>query len=376
MDFGTISQKSGTALYGGQDWQLIERKTFTEAATSYTFSGLTGDSETEYRIVAYVKNGYDGAIAVKVRPNNDDGADHYGYQYLDGTNATASAGRDTSYDAFIIGGANSGGISFGELTINAKSGYVRTSISKIAGSIATTTVGNITLYGQSWNNTADEITSLVILADQTDGLGIGTDLFLFARRLGGTEATSGQRFGTMNVKGTLSAGCFVLKERYEVTGSAATSKTFSGLTGNTNPIYLIKARFVSGAANANFFVRANNDSTAGIYGNQILTGTDTTVAAARDTSETYFWLTNSADNDANEMAMAEMLLYAKSGNVRTALVETTEKISTTTVTRIGLYGQSYNETATEITSLVVLSDQSDGLGVGTIIELFQLNLGV
>jgi len=343
------------------------------ARTVYVFSGLDGDVDEEYRLISRVVSENASGSNNWLRLNNDSGT-NYGYQNISGADSTASAARNTGYNqGFSLGSAASvGSLCFSEKIIYAKSGYVRTALTKVSATISTTTITSIQLRGESWNNTADNVTSMVAYADGINGFGVGTHLHLFKRTMTGLEASTGMKTGTLDVRGQLKAGVFQLVERYEVTDSAATSKTFSGLAGNTDEVYLIKARFVSGAANANFGVRINNDSTAGIYGNQKLTGNNATVAAARDTSEAWMWLTNTADNDANELAIAEMLLYAKSGYVRACLVVSAEKISTTTVTQVNLYGQSYNETATEITSLVVLSDQADGLGVGTVTELYTL----
>jgi hypothetical protein len=68
------------------------------------------------------------------------------------------------------------------------------------------------------------------------------------------------------------------------------------------------------------------------------------------------------------------LLYAKTGYVRTALSEIIRDITGTTVSFIILQGDSYNETSTEMTSLVISSDQTNGLGVGTSIIVERLNL--
>jgi len=374
MDFGAVSQKSGTALYAGQDWQLVERKTVTEALTSYAFSNLTGDSETEYRLISYVKNGYAGGVIVKLNINADSTAGNYGYQMTRGVNTTASASRDTGATPYLgmVTTDSSRNVSLSDVTISAKTGTIRVGLTKLVGCIAGTDIYNIDHHGWAWNNSANEITSLSVVADQTGGLGVGTDLFLFARRLGGSVATAGQRFGTMNIKGTLSAGMFVLKERYEVTGSAVTSKTFSGLTGNTNPIYLIKARFVDKDGVDYFLTQLNADSGSN-YGWQEIAGVNTTVSAARATGRSSFRV-GSAGTD-GQISISETILYAKSGNARVGITEFASGISTTTVTNIKLQGEAWSNTTDEITSLVI-TPSANKLGVGTVIELYQLQIGV
>jgi hypothetical protein len=341
------------------------------AATTLTISGLNGDVDEEYEIIIRVINNNAGAIGLYLRPNNDSGANQYGCQYLVGEAAvkvTARLTTNSAYTIYVAGSTAQNYMIFSTGKLLAKSGSVRTFINKVAEGITGTTVNDMSLLGQSWLNTADNITSLVLTSVSTDGIGIGSRVILLKK----VTYTSSMKTGVLDVKGTVKNAW---QEIYRTElGAAVTSLTISSLTGNTDVLYRLKARIVSGAANCNFFVRPNNDSTAGIYGNQILIGNNATATAARDTSETYFWLTNTADNDSGDMVIAEMVLFAKSGYVRTALVESAEKISTTTVTQINLYGQSYNETSTEITSLVILSDVASGLGIGTQIVLERLNL--
>jgi hypothetical protein len=199
-----------------------------------------------------------------------------------------------------------------------------------------------------------------------DNINVGSRIILLRK----VSATDGTQYGQMNIKGIVK---YAWQEVYKTTlASAQTSMTISNLLGNTDILYRLKVRAVSGIANNNFYVRPNND-TGGNYGNQILTGNNTTVAAARDTSETYFWLTNTADNDANEIADSEMIIYAKSGYIRPAIVTSSEKITGTTVTQSNLYGQAWADTTNQITSMVVTSGDN-GLGIGTAITLERLNL--
>ena len=107
-------------------------------------------------------------------PNNDSDND-YGYQELDGTSDTASALRDTSEAQMHLGNAAAqNNLSFSESILYMKSGYLRTAISKIIKTITGTTVTSINLKGQVYQDTSTNITSMVILADQTNGLGVGT----------------------------------------------------------------------------------------------------------------------------------------------------------------------------------------------------------
>lgn len=177
MDINTLNTYR---LEGGVD-QLIERYVVTgSAVTSKTFSNLLGDTDLVYYIKARIVNGYAGATLYTVRLNNDSGT-NYGHQYFFGLSTSAGAGRGT-HTGILFANAASGNISCGELLLNAKSGVVRTIVNSYAESIAGTTITYIYEMGQSWNNTADQITSLVVLANQTNGIGIGSEISLWCRR--------------------------------------------------------------------------------------------------------------------------------------------------------------------------------------------------
>lgn len=163
-------------------WKQIYTHTVTGAAeTSITIPNLHGDVDIEYKLEARIVNGYAGTISVILRPNNVSTAANYGLQNLAGSSTTASAGRATQTGWYLSTGIEQSRIGQASITIQAKSGYVRTAIAELNENITGTTIDAIKLRGQSWNNTADEITSLVILADQTGGLGIGSQITLWAR---------------------------------------------------------------------------------------------------------------------------------------------------------------------------------------------------
>jgi len=65
--------------------------------------------------------------------------------------------------------------------IYAKSGMPRIALSDFTGSIATTTIENVFLFGESWNNTTDNITSLVAVATKNGGIGAGSYLTLYKK---------------------------------------------------------------------------------------------------------------------------------------------------------------------------------------------------
>jgi len=335
------------------------------AITSYTFSGLNGDVDQEYRLITKWVNGYNGANACFLNFNSDFGS-NYGYQYLYGGNTTVAAGRNAVAYQLLCDVTALNNIGFGETIIYAKSGYVRTSITKMCNGVNGTTVDNVRIEGQSWNNTADNITSITVTPSGAS-LGVGTHLLLFKRNLIGADATSGTPTGTLNVQGKVTAGEF--QKIYQNTlAAAATSVTIPGLDGNTDVLYEVRARVVNGYNGTMGCGSKLNNDTA--YGGQLLYGTNTTVGALRGALS---MITDFQSSGALGSAYQfQTLVYAKSGYVRTAIHESVNGIATTTVDNINITGVSWNNTADNITSIVVLSDIASGLGIGTHIELWSL----
>ena len=179
------------------------------------------------------------------------------------------------------------------------------------------------------------------------------------------------RFNYSAVDGASS--CIIYEmEIYEMVPKGATSLTIPSLTGNSDVLYRLRARVVNGYNGTSIVgVRPNGD-TAGNYGYQnlrgISTGVDASGGAVIDLVD--FCVCTALNN----ISSAEMILYAKSGYVRTAIHETVLDVNGTGVLGISLYGHSYTDTATEITTLVIYASQANGLGIGSSFSLERLNL--
>lgn len=175
--------KSGNIIpqgnFSADVWVKIYENELTVAATSVTISGLDGNTDVMYRLQVRQVGGA-ATNTIGVRPNNDSAA-NYGYQGVDGVGATAEAVRNTSQTSLLIGysGTALNSLSWKELFLYAKSGYIRTSISTAASEISGTTITEIDLLGGCWNNTADNITSMVVFTSVASGLGIGTFIELW-----------------------------------------------------------------------------------------------------------------------------------------------------------------------------------------------------
>lgn len=146
---------------------------------------------------------------------------------------------------------------------------------------------------------------------------------------------------------------------------------YNYLNGNSDVMYTLILRGVRNVANTVFNLLPNADFSSN-KSNQRLYGVSTTVGSIRQdgTSNSTIGYVDAA----NEVTMSKTLLSAKSGYVRSALIELTAEISTTTVSSMNLYGWLWQNTADNITSIVVAATQTNGLGIGTHVELWRLNL--
>ncbi len=152
--------------------------------------------------------------------------------------------------------------------------------------------------------------------------------------------------------------------------SVATSVTISGLDGDTDEEYLLKHRIVDDSATYadHIYLSFNADTTN--YGDQLLSGINATTQAVR-TTETGIIIGYSAVGTANGKYTGETHIYAKSGYVRTTIGNYCDEVTTTTVPRIMVVGGVWNDTSTNMTSMIITSLNANGLGVGTEISLYR-----
>jgi hypothetical protein len=361
-DYGSIDAK-----VNGLTQVVYDSGELATATQTISITGLNGDTDGEYTLIIRQVNDYNGAASLTFSFNNDTTANHYGLQALQAANTSATAVRDGTRSNMIAGNCNAQNeVSFAMHHINSTSGVARTVISKYLYDTATTTVGGIYLSGQVWNNTADELTEIDITSNRTTGLGVGSRVILLRK----VDSTSGKKYGAMNIKGQV-RNAWQQVYRTEL-AAPATSVTISGLTGNTDVLYRLRTR-VKNSYNgtSNYGLRLNNDS-GNNYGYQLIDGNENTIVAARDTSEAQMDIGSTSTQ--NYLSYIDVLLFAKSGYLRTAIASSIHSISGTTIASLGLFGNVWTNTANEITSIVFLADQTDGLGIGTEIVLERLNL--
>lgn len=323
--------------------------------TSLTISNLDGNTDEEYELYFYFVNGYSSPSYI-LRFNNDSGS-NYGRQYMYSGSTTLTAGRDVVTQIDL---GNSNG--FGKSHFFVKSGYVRTGIVKFIRNVIDTTVTYTFSEAFSWNNTADNITSIDISTGETDGIGSGSRIVLLKK-----VVETGSLIGDMNVKGKVTG---MWQQIYSNTlTSAATSVTISGLDGNTDTFYRLFVRHItSGGVTAGSLLYINND-TASNYGYQRMFGEDTFPQASRDTSEAGIILGVAGTN---KQSFTELFMYAKSGYTRMIFLQNMNQVGGTTINDIKMVGYSWNNTTDNITSLVISADAASGLCIGTEILLERL----
>ena len=172
--------------------------------------------------------------------------------------------------------------------------------------------------------------------------------------------------GDLAVRGILKAGVWQRIYSSGEFAASASSVTISGLDGDTDQFWLLKCKLYT-IANNNFYIQPNSISTVGNYGYQDVTGTDAVIAGFRDTAEAQIRIGNGGA--LGDLSQTETIIYAKSGTIRTFIGDYSDSVRTTSVSAIGLVGQSWLDTSVNITSLKIASQS--GIGSTSTIDLYR-----
>ena len=178
--------------------------------------------------------------------------------------------------------------------------------------------------------------------------------------------------GTVNffADGRSAGNCLAYIDSFKAGNPGTTSLTISGLTGNTDVLYRISANRISTSGTGDYLGLQFNSDTAANYGYQDLYGIDTTVTADPRGAFTSIGLEFVKSTTTGNSSKNEVLVYVKSGFVRTAIVESTENIAGTSVGGIGIMGNTWSNTADEITTARIFGT----MGIGSEITVERLNL--
>jgi len=173
VDDGTTFKSIGVGITKG--WELIgDVKVTGTAVGSITFSGLDGDTDFVYMVVAYFINADTVANqSLDIRINNDTGLNYdcEPYLYGDGTNVATGTVLDKSYIGFI--GAKPTEANVGQCLIFAPTGKDRVVLDY---SFDATRVRMDRWY---WRNTIDNITSLVFVTTNGTFIDVNSRICLF-----------------------------------------------------------------------------------------------------------------------------------------------------------------------------------------------------
>lgn len=177
MDGNNILNWSG----GGGSWILIDNHVFTAQATSYTVSGLDGNTDKVYAAFIFLVRNVAAQTHILLRPNNDSGS-NYRFQILFAYGNTIAASHINPYTAIPFAQVQVDSVnSFCPAQyLMATTGYYRhTHGYRHSGYGAT--LGHpiwCSIVGE-WKNSASNITSLAFVADQANGIGPNSRIMLF-----------------------------------------------------------------------------------------------------------------------------------------------------------------------------------------------------
>lgn len=161
------------------------------------------------------------------------------------------------------------------------------------------------------------------------------------------------------------AGGLKLLERKAISGAAVTSTTFSGLAGDTELVYLLLGKVTEAAGSAANIELIFNGTATSATDCQRINAEGATIAAVRVADETPL-----AQVSANGEARFSAIIWAATGELRGYYSQCAQDLGAAIINR--LWSGSWDDTSTEVTSLQVLSNQTNGIGVGSAFELYQL----
>ena len=173
----------------------------------------------------------------------------------------------------------------------------------------------------------------------------------------------------INITGELSQCINLIAET--TLSVTASNIEFTGLNGDTDVIYLIRAYIVATTTALEIYAIFNNDSATASYGWQYLIGYGTAVGAGRFTTWDGISLTyTGSDTTTSNLAYSESIIYAKTGNERLVIVESIDMCDATYIGRIVVKGAIWNNTTSTITSLKILNSGGVNFAAGTNIQLW------
>jgi len=187
-DVGVVAVGSGLSYDGttltttssGSGPVVVEHKLFTANATSYTFSGLDGNTDGNYLLICDLINNHAGAANYTIRWNNvtTDQQSHLRWFSYAGGNTSDSIGGADSTIGFSAAANTTAHMEImisarkNPNSINRPLSYSGTGITVGGGATYSWTTGG-------YHNEFTNLTSLVLFSSQSDGLGDGSEAILW-----------------------------------------------------------------------------------------------------------------------------------------------------------------------------------------------------
>lgn len=158
--------------------------TVSTDCTNFTISSLTGDTDEEWYIhCLWKKNGSDDAN-FGIQPNADTGA-NYGFRTMYGAGASESnvlTYVNNAYTYLWMGRADTDHYySQGYGRMNTKTGFIRQLMGLFSRDLTGATANGLYTMTDVWNNTVDEITSMLFLCSVSNGIHAGSRVFAYKR---------------------------------------------------------------------------------------------------------------------------------------------------------------------------------------------------
>lgn len=190
-------QTSAHAIIEGNEvtiWQKIRETDITTATTSFEWAGLDGDIDGQYKIIAKQVSNVTVDNGIIVQFNNDNVVSNYEAQRIYSTSGSI-VGDSPSLAGVGIAWTNSvaGALSQGTCEINTMSGDYRLCKSHYTqGNALDEITYVIPIYGGLWKNKNDNITTIQLVSQNADGIGVGSHFELWAPRKIKIDATNNE----------------------------------------------------------------------------------------------------------------------------------------------------------------------------------------
>jgi hypothetical protein len=175
---GRITAAANVAISGaGGGLTLVENKIFTAAATTYDFSGLDGDADREYLLTGKIVAGSSGTPFFSIRLN----AQATTYAIVRTQNASGSITGTTFTEPYIAGGPANAINSFEARIFAAKTVNSVAQLRQYLAKSIVNNAGAITMvdWAGNWTDTTNNITSIRLHCDTTNGIGNGSQVALY-----------------------------------------------------------------------------------------------------------------------------------------------------------------------------------------------------